>query len=85
MRDIYCSQYNILCYFTVLSPAVIYYVISLCCLLQYDAGRLSNVIKVESLHSTLREDETVYWCRYLINSIRSLLPSLLPSDNTLDG
>ena len=40
--------------------------------LQYDSGQLSNVVKMESLHSTLREDETVYWCKYLVTSLRSL-------------
>ena len=40
-------------------------------LLQYDGGQLSNVVKVESLHSTLREDETVFWTKYLLSSLRS--------------
>jgi hypothetical protein len=39
---------------------------------KYDSGQLSNVVKMESLHSTLREDETVYWCKYLISSLRAL-------------
>ena len=39
--------------------------------LQYDSKTLSNVLKVESLHSALREDEAVYWSRYFIDSISS--------------
>ena len=48
---------------------------SLPCTVQYDSGQLSNMVKVESLHSTLREDETVYWTRYLLSSLRSFRPS----------
>lgn len=42
------------------------------CYLQYSLKQLSNMIKVESLHSTLREDEMVYWSKYFIKSISSL-------------
>lgn len=30
------------------------------------------MLKVESLHSTIREEETVFWSQYFINSIQSL-------------
>lgn len=43
--------------------------------MQYDSSKLSNVLKVESLHSTLCEEEAVYWSQYFVNSIHSLRQS----------